>query len=244
MNFSRLKYKPLFYSLFIHILIVLLVFILVYKVNKMDRNHALVDLRSVEISSPKIECFCEAEVKEAKLEKVSPVRTATVAPPKKIKKVPKPKTVSKKQVEIAWIEPLPVPQEVEPVEEQTEEEAIEEQVIPLTTPQEKSTSSVVTTNQSVSYEARYMEDNLALINALIKKHLSYPRMAKKRGLQGKVLVSFRLQTNGEVVRINTTGNASPIFKKSAIETIRKAAGSFPVTQENLDLQIPIVYKLR
>lgn len=245
MNSIRLKHKTLFYSIFIHILIIILIAFLVYWVDKMNRNYVLVDLDSVDISSPALDCFCEPEVKEVKVEEASPVTTAEVTPiKKKIKKSSKQEIVLKKKVEVAQVVPLSMPQEVKKVEKPIEEEAVVKQVKSLKTSIEKSSSSIVTNKQSISYEARYMEDNLALINAMIKKNLSYPRIAKKRGVQGKVIVFFTLNLDGTLSDIKTSGEVASILKKSAVKTIEKASVHFPSTKETLSLQIPIVYKLR
>lgn len=258
MNFTRLRHKSLFYSLLIHIFIVLSVFALVYQVNKTDRNYSLVDLRSIDVCSPAMECFCQKEVKEVKAKQACAMSTAAVPPRKKqIENRPKPKSVVKKEVKLAKVGPMVVPKEVEAeinTEEETQrkekksqnkvEEERTEQIDSVQSSQENSPSSVVTSKPKVSYEARYIQDNLALINAMIKKNLSYPAIAKKRGAQGKVMVFFTLNVDGTLSDVQASGKVASILKKSAVKTIEKASSSFPPTQETLSLQIPIVYKLR
>jgi protein TonB len=109
--------------------------------------------------------------------------------------------------------------------------------------QETPAAAAVASEPSLSYEARYMQDNIALINALIKQNLNYPSLAKKRGLQGRAIVSFTINTQGEVSNIETSGEAAVILKKSARKTIEKASADFPRPETRLALQIPIVYTL-
>lgn len=95
----------------------------------------------------------------------------------------------------------------------------------------------------IACEKQYMQDNIALINALIKQNLFYPRLAKKRGMQGKAMVSFVLNAHGEITQIKALGEIASILSRAAIKTVQKAAASFPHPKASLSLQIPIVYKL-
>ena len=234
------KYKSLLLSLFIHLLLGALVIALFYQACDTQKSYSLVNLKTANFCSPSIECFCERDVQEVKVKKASTV-SASKKIQKQIKPIPK-KPMVKKEAAVAKVESLPIPKKIENVEQ--DRETIEEQTEAIADSKEREESSIVTTKQSLTYEAQYMEDNLALINALIKKNLSYPKLARKRGLQGKVMVSFMLDVKGEVTNIDVSGNVASILKKSAIKTIQKASASFPKTQDALRLQIPIVYKLR
>jgi periplasmic protein TonB len=150
---------------------------------------------------------------------------------------------------VAMVEEKVVPQ---PIEEETVQEeeplAVSEQestppVMAEDSLEEQSAQTVVSAEPEPSYEAQYMEDHIALINALIKKNLSYPRLAQKRGLQGKTMVSFTLGMDGKISDIEALGIIASILKKSAIKTVQKASSSFPHPKETLALRIPIVYKL-
>ncbi len=253
MNSIGLKYKSLFYSLSAHALLGLLLVLVYVKQEKAHEVHSLVKLSAIHFSSPVSQATPKPQVQTPMAQKARRAPSETVVQKREVPTPPvKAKAPAVKKVEPA--KPLPI---VEKKVENKEEKAVQKLVEPAETEQEpdtpeltvldsaqtKSAPLVATPEPKLSYEAQYMEDNLALINALIKKNLSYPRLAKKRGLQGKTMVSFKLNKDGEVTAIEALGVAASILKKSAIKTIRRASSSFPHPHETLALQIPIVYKL-
>ena len=254
MNTLSVKYKSLFYSLSIHLLLALFVVFLYKNHEKPHEVHSLVKLSAIHFSSPAMQVAPRAKPippKPKKIEKTAPktsVKKSKVL--KKIAKV-KPISVPVKKVKVAKVKPIAKQEvrKVEPIAKTVpvkQAEPVEEQVVVETKQadiEEKPSQVLVTKKPALSYEAQYMEDNIALINALIKKNLSYPRLAKKRGLQGKTMVSFTLNLEGEVIDIEALGLIASILKKSAIKTVQKAALSFPHPKQALALRIPIVYKL-
>ena len=245
MNSVPVKYKSLFYSLSIHLLMALVIIAIYMKQDQKHEVHSLVRLSAVHFSSPAVQTVPTPELKTPK------VKQAKALPPKKavkkrevVKQTPKPKPLPVKTVEVAQLTPVIE----EKVKVQEPVEPVEEQAIAVNTESAQSVEEVaqvlVTQEPKLSYEAQYVQDNIALINALIKKNLSYPRIAKKRGLQGKTVVSFVLNEEGEVINIEAFGNLTSILKKSAIKTIQKASSSFPHPKMTLALSLPVVYTLR
>jgi len=153
------------------------------------------------------------------------------APQKKIKKVKKKieKQVEKRVEKKRKIIVEDAPQEV--IEIQEEVKNVESHVLvtppPLDTPQEE-----------------YVEENLAKIIELLQENLYYPRRARKRGVQGEVVVSFKLSTSAEVSDVKIVSSQSDILSRGAIRTIENLSFKFPKPKENLDLSVPIYYKLQ
>lgn len=257
MNSLWHAHRSFLYSFAIHLLLGALGFGLYYaNHDKKHEEYSKVDLRSLQICTPFAEqstpkepvsesCACADEPQLPKPAVEKPKQIA------KKKPLPAPAVTKTQIVPVAKASRIQEPQEEltqdepeEMVEAETEEIAERKTaavVKELT--QETPTASAVASEPSPSYEARYMQDNIALINALIKQNLNYPRLAKKRGLQGKAIISFRINTQGEVSDIKATGEAAAILKKSARKTIEKASADFPHPEMTLALQIPIVYKL-
>jgi protein TonB len=88
-----------------------------------------------------------------------------------------------------------------------------------------------------------MEKNLEKIVALLKENLYYPRRARKRGVEGEVLVSFRLLKNAEVCDIKVLNSPSDILSRGAIRTLEELSSKFPKPEQELNLKVPIYYKL-
>jgi protein TonB len=96
---------------------------------------------------------------------------------------------------------------------------------------------------TVSPQKKYVEDNLAKIIELLQENLYYPRRARKRGVEGEVIVKFKLSTTSEVSNIKVLSSNSDILSRGAIRTIENLSFKFPKPSEDLDLKVPIYYKL-
>ena len=257
MNSVGLKYKSFFYSLSIHMFFALIVVFIYIKQDKEHETYSLVNLNSMTICSPAVQSAPDSSTLKVRHTKTPPPEVAaekkTVV--KKVKKTVQANKPVVKKTEpaplktVAMIEEkkMPKPVQEEIIQEKETLEASEQQSAPPVMEEasleEQSAQTVVSAEPEPSYEAQYMEDHIALINALIKKNLSYPRLAQKRGLQGKTTVSFTLGMDGKISDIEALGFIASILKKSAIKTVQKASSSFPHPKETLALRIPIVYKL-
>jgi len=243
MNSISAKYKSLFYSLSIHLLFVLIAVAMYMKQDKSHEVHSLVRLSAVHFSAPAVQIAPAPELKTPKVQKAQALPAKSrVKKSAVVQKTFTPKPLPVKAVEVAQL--TPIEEEIKP----DKMEVIEEQEVAVNTEstqqQEQHSQVALTQEPALSYEAQYIEDNIALINALIKKNLSYPRIAKKRGLQGKTIVSFVINEEGEVINIEALGEITSILKKSAIKTIKKASSSFPHPKMTLALSLPVVYTLR
>jgi len=106
-----------------------------------------------------------------------------------------------------------------------------------------SIDSAVNPSKTYTPEDRYAKVNFTYIRDLIQKDTAYPHMAKKRGLEGKVVVSFTVCADGEAQDITITESSGfEILDRSAVEAVKKAS-PFPKPPDKATLIIPVVYKL-
>ncbi|MBU0485376.1 MAG: energy transducer TonB [Proteobacteria bacterium] len=92
-------------------------------------------------------------------------------------------------------------------------------------------------------EQIYVKANLHYIKDNIQKGISYPRLAREMGWQGKVIVSFMVDQDGlvhDLRIIKSSGFAA--LDKNAIATIKKAA-PFPCPPVKAELVVPVIYRL-
>lgn len=89
------------------------------------------------------------------------------------------------------------------------------------------------------------EDNklFAMIKEAIDKNNRYPKMAKRRNIQGDVLVEFVLLTNGKIKDIKAINDSNRILEKGAIEAIERSYKEFPRMLHNTKIRITISYNL-
>ena len=119
---------------------------------------------------------------------------------KAIKSKPKPKPVEKKKTieepkkpeikEELTTEPASeVVEKTEVIEEvaQPDTETVDQEMIAQT---DNVNSNSTTDNSAAAAKAKYVKQHFAYIKERIEKEFVYPRIARRRGLEGKVIVSF------------------------------------------------------
>ena len=202
-------------------------------------------------------CDCIPEKKEVEPPVVQ--KQKKVQPKKKVVKK-KPKPVVKKKV---LVKKAPVIEEKVVEEQAVEEEVIEieQEELQVIAVEEEAKEIIVTPNApvvlssaaqeaidappvaNITPEDAYVKEHITEIMALLRKNLYYPRMARKRGIQGKVTVSFELLENGEIKNIKIVEAGRDILARAAVTTIERLEGKFPLPNEVLVLHVPIMYQL-
>jgi protein TonB len=98
-------------------------------------------------------------------------------------------------------------------------------------------------NSEEKARMRYLKEHFGYIRDIIMKNLSYPHMARKRGWEGRVTVSFIVYESGHVENIKILESSGfGILDKNAVETIKRVS-SFPKPPVRAELIMPIVYRL-
>ena len=83
---------------------------------------------------------------------------------------------------------------------------------------------------------------MAQIKELINKNVKYPSKAKKLSIEGIVIVKFKILEDGTVQNIEII-QGDKFLQTSTIEAIEEASKNFPKTNQNIEIQVPIEYKL-
>lgn len=113
-----------------------------------------------------------------------------------------------------------------------------------TTPESSSGSSGYASQVSyVEKRGKYLKSHFSYIKNMIQRNLTYPRVARKMGWEGKVTVSFVVCENGyvESIKIIETSGIR-ILDNNAVDTIRRVS-PFPKPPVKAELIVPIVYRL-
>ncbi len=88
------------------------------------------------------------------------------------------------------------------------------------------------------------EDYLQAVHGRIKRHLDYPRRARRLHLSGTVGLRFRICGNGELDDNRVDADSPhPILNQAALQAVRKAA-PFPPPGRDLEIELPVVFSLR
>jgi len=121
-------------------------------------------------------------------------------PKSKPKPEPKPKTKPKPESEPQSVAPAPAITQAAPQKRQT---------APVVVPQPRDLS------------AAGREHYLATLLSLIEQQKVYPKIARRRDIQGNVQVAFTVACNGSITGLQTS-NGHKILEKSARKAVRKA----------------------
>lgn len=92
--------------------------------------------------------------------------------------------------------------------------------------------------------AAYLAEQFNYIKELIWKNSIYPSMARKLGVEGRVVLAFVILPNGTVEDVRVTlSSGSSILDSSALDAVRRAS-PFPMPPVEAEIVIPVVYRLR
>ena len=173
-----------------------------------------------------------------------PVKEETPPPPEPIVEKPKP-------VEPPKPKPLVKKEETKKPEAKKEKPKVKkkkpEKVVKKTKKRQPPVEKRSALKSSKKQRSTAKEKNLFLakVRDRINRNKSYPRIAKRRGMQGSVKVNFTILPNGHVSAITVSGPRA--FHRSAKKAVEKA---FPVSVKHIPMRLPeevsitLHYKLR
>jgi len=89
----------------------------------------------------------------------------------------------------------------------------------------------------------YLKEHFAYIRNIVQQKLSYPKIARKMGWAGKVIISFIVCTDGHARDITIReGSGIELLDKNAVVAVQNAS-PFPKPPIEAQLTIPINYRL-
>ena len=89
----------------------------------------------------------------------------------------------------------------------------------------------------------YIKAQFIYIKDDIQKNITYPRLARKMGWEGKVVVSFVICEDGMVINIRIVKSSGyTLLDKNAVESIKKSM-PFPSPPVRAELVVPVSYRL-
>lgn len=178
------------------------------------------------------------EIKEEKKEPEP--QTKEIVKEEKIVETPKPitpKKVEKKEIEKKITEKKVVEkQESEPTKK------IQEQVSNKIEEKAPVSENKLPPKPLLDEKKEYLDKHLSQIRSLINKNVKYPLKAKKLSIEGIVTVRFKINEDGTIENI-TIIDGHKFLQSATIEAIEEASKDFPKTNQSIEIQIPIEYKL-
>ena len=209
------------------------------------------------IASPKpMKKPVEKKIVQPVVPKALPERVVEKKKPKPVEPAPEQIKVVKKK------KPEPLPEETvavkpeesasvspEPVQAETANDDLPDESQPYAARAggDQETTPVPAGDGSVSGprdpRARYIKAHYEYIKKDIQNKMIYPLLARKKGWQGTVIVSFVVSKDGMVQQVHIKESSGfSLLDQSAVNTIKKAA-PFPPPPARAELIVPINYNL-
>jgi len=147
--------------------------------------------------------------------------------PVKPKTIPKPPEAKKKTVKKKTVKKKTVKKKKHTKKKKTRKRKVPKHTLTSVTAGVKRQGNL--TRSTPAQKNRF----LSQVRARINRNKSYPRIAKRRGMQGSVKVHFTILPSGNVGHIAVTG--PKVFHASARKAIEK---SFPVNTKHIPVSLP------
>ncbi|MDM5271453.1 energy transducer TonB [Sulfurovum sp. zt1-1] len=176
-----------------------------------------------------IELSLQAYQPEIVEQRSEPIKEETPPP---VEKTPPPEPIIEKPKPLEQPKPEPIVQKQEIKKPKEKKEKLKNVVKKTKKPPTQKISAL---KSSKKQQSTAEEKNLFLakVRDRINRNKHYPNIAKRRGMQGSVRISFTILSNGQVSGI--TVNGPKVFHTSAKEAVQKA---FPIAVKNIPISLP------
>lgn len=172
----------------------------------------------------------------------------TEAPIVQQKPEEKPKTKPKQKPKQMVKKPKPVKKKAPEQKSSPEVITDRQQVNPAAAPAVPVSGKTVPAASSGPVTMVYGKTQNALMSRIVQsllKHRYYPQQARRRGIQGVVLVAFVIRKDGTVdsIAVVKSSTGADLLKQAAVTTVKNASRDFPITGKDIKVVVPIEFKL-
>jgi protein TonB len=106
------------------------------------------------------------------------------------------------------------------------------------------TSSLTDESRRLALEESFLRERLSVISNIVQRHINYPPIARRMGWEGKVLVSFVLEPNGDIRDLKVLKSCGyEVLDKEALDAIRRSYRDFPKPPVSVVVKLPINFRL-
>ena len=249
---NRRTFFSFIFSIVLHLFLFAALLYGFHTVKRSTKKEKIVSLRSVKIKQPKK--AKKRVVKKKRIKKPPKPKKIIKPKPKKVVK-PKPKKVIKKIIhkikklkKITFKKKLlkkpPIKQISKPLPTITKKQDvnISKKITPPKVVFQKRPIVKEVVVPKVDIKQKFIKLNTDKIIKAINEEKYYPRIARKRHIEGVVKVSFLLKKDGSVI-IKEVKTDKRYLGSAATKTIKKASIYFPKPPEDILFHIPIEFKL-
>ena len=100
------------------------------------------------------------------------------------------------------------------------------------------------TDENKNVEEIFLRERLSVISNIVQRYINYPPIARRMGWEGKVLVSFVLEPNGDIRDLKVLKSCGyEVLDKEALDAIRRSYKDFPKPPVSVVVRLPINFRL-
>ena len=100
------------------------------------------------------------------------------------------------------------------------------------------------TDENKNAEEIFLRERLSVISNIVQRYINYPPIARRMGWEGKVLVSFVLEPNGDIRDLKVLKSCGyEVLDKEALDAIRRSYKDFPKPPVSVVVKLPINFRL-
>ncbi|AHE96766.1 hypothetical protein THERU_02025 [Thermocrinis ruber] len=113
-----------------------------------------------------------------------------------------------------------------------------------TSPYPSESSKLTDESKRLALEESFLRERLSVISNIVQRHINYPPIARRMGWEGKVLVSFVLEPNGNIRDLKVLKSSGyEVLDKEALDAIRRSYRDFPKPPVSVVVKLPINFRL-
>jgi protein TonB len=108
----------------------------------------------------------------------------------------------------------------------------------------KPTSSLTDESKWVALEESFLTERLSAISNIVQRRINYPPIARRMGWEGRVLIGFVLEPNGDIRDLKVLKSCGyEVLDKEALDAIRRSYKDFPKPPVSVVVKLPINFRL-
>jgi protein TonB len=99
-------------------------------------------------------------------------------------------------------------------------------------------------DENKNAEEVFLRERLSVISNIVQRHINYPPIARRMGWEGRVLIGFILEPNGDIRDLKVLKSCGyEVLDKEALDAIRRSYKDFPKPPVSVAVKLPINFRL-
>jgi protein TonB len=113
-----------------------------------------------------------------------------------------------------------------------------------TSPYPSESSKLTDESKRLALEESFLRERLSVISNIVQRHINYPPIARRMGWEGRALIGFVLEPNGDIRDLKVLKSCGyEVLDKEALDAIRRSYKDFPKPPVSVMVKLPVNFRL-